>query len=99
MSIFTPLNSDYHRLPIIWSYLPSFLQEKERDRGNFLVPSSLDEERYNWYLENAFDLEAIPKLPKAIIDNFMIRCGRPMNLDPSKFLWLWTLTSVEFGLS
>ena len=60
------------------------LQAKRRDTRNFLQPSSNDALRYNWYLENAFDLESIPKLPQEIIDNFKIKLGQPVTLNESK---------------
>ena len=62
----------------------ALLQAKRKDRGNFLQPSANDVKRYNWYLENAFDLEAIPKLPQEIIDNFRTKCGRAITFNESK---------------
>ncbi|KAL5267409.1 hypothetical protein ACHWQZ_G004450 [Mnemiopsis leidyi] len=54
---------------------------RKKDQANFLQPSANDVKRYNWYLENAFDLEALPKLPQDIIDNFRIKCGRPITFS------------------
>ena len=67
-----------------------FLQARKKDQANFLQPSANDVKRYNWYLENAFDLEALPKLPQDIIDNFRIKCGRPITFSESKeFSKVW----------
>lgn len=56
-------------------------QTKRQDPNNFLTPSLLDTERYNWYLENGIDPHCIPDIPKANLDNIRVKSGS--NIDPS----------------